>query len=188
MMAAIPDAVAPVVPHHRFKRKNPNLLIQTGPRLLTINVLPKYPNFEVYQGQILSVLDHYKVVAEPGRPVRVGLRYINQLHGVANAPNQIASYLRCNFSYPEGLAHPPNETAARVLLPYGNFGTLALAVAFPTQTPQGELAATLDMDFYWADDEGFDLAEFPNWLQAAHDFIYKAYTLTVADSLLGKLK
>jgi uncharacterized protein (TIGR04255 family) len=188
MMAAIPDESALAVPYHRFKRKSPNLLIQTGPRLLTINVLPLYPHFEVYREEILTALDHYKAVADPGSPVRVGLRYINQLHGSDENPQDIASYVRCGFSYPENLTHPPNELAARVLLPYGNFGTLALAISFPSRTPQGEIAATLDMDFYWSANQEFDLSEFPNWLQAAHDIVYKAFTTTVAERLLRKME
>lgn len=188
MMVGIPDEAAPVIPHHRFKRKNPSLLIQTGPRLLTINVLPLYPHFEVYRAEILSVLDHYKAVAEPGSPVRVGLRYINQLHGPDGDPHDINSYLKCTFSYPGDLTHPAKEFAARILLPYKNFGTLALAIAFPSQTPQGEIAATLDMDFYWSEGEQFNLSEFPAWLQAAHDIIYRAFTSTVADALLRKMK
>ena len=188
MMAAIPDEAAPVVPHHRFKRTNPNLVIQTGPRLLTVNALPLYPNFEVYREEILTALTHYKAIAEPGNPVRVGLRYINQLHGPDESPHDIGSYLRCAFSYPDGLAHPPSESAARVLLPYQGFGSLALAVSFPSQTPQGQTAATLDMDFYWGEGQEFDLSEFPNWLQAAHDIIYKAFTTTVSERLLRKMK
>lgn len=188
MMAAIPDEAAPAVPHHRFKRKSPNLLIQTGPRLLTVNVLPLYPHFEVYREEILTALDHYKAVAEPGSPVRVGLRYINQLHGPNENPRDIASYLKCAFSYPDDLAHPPNELAARVLLPYGSFGTLALAISFPSHTPQGEIAAMLDMDFYWSEGQEFNLSEFPSWLQAAHDIIYKAFTTTVAEGLLREMK
>ena len=188
MMAAIPDESALAVPHHRFKRKSPNLLIQTGPRLLTVNVLPRYPHFEVYREEILTALDHYRAVAEPGSPVRVGLRYINQLHDSDESSKDIASYLHCGFSYPENLTHPPNELAARVLLPYGNLGTLALAISFPSQTPQGEIAATLDMDFYWSDNQEFNLSEFPSWLQAAHDIVYRAFTTTVAERLLKKMK
>ena len=188
MMAGIPDEAAPVLPHHRFRKKDPNLLVQTGPRLLTINVLPRYPHFEVYRAEILAVLDQYRAVAEPGSPVRVGLRYINQLQGPREGPADIESYLRCEFSYPKELVHPSREVAARVLLPYGEFGTLALAVSFPSRTPQGEIAATLDLDFYWEQGDEFNLADFPNWLQAAHDIIYKAFTSTVAGPLLQKMK
>jgi uncharacterized protein (TIGR04255 family) len=188
MMAGIPDEAAPVVPHHRFKKKNPNVLVQTGPRLLTVNVLPIYPHFEVFREEILAVLEHYKAVAEPGNPARVGLRYINLLHGPDSSPDEITSYVRCDFSYPGGLVHPPKEIAARVLLPYKGLGTLALALSFPSQSPHGERGATLDMDFSWDESDEFDLSDFPNWLQAAHDIVYKAFTSTVAEPLLKKMK
>lgn len=188
LMGGIPDEATPVVPHHRFKRKNPNIWIQTGPRLLTINALPPYPHFEVYREEILGVLENYKTVAEPGSPVRIGLRYVNHLHSPAGKPHEITSYLRCAFDYPEDLVHPYKEFAARLLLPFENWGTLALAVAFPSQTVQGETAATLDLDFYWSEGTDFDLAEFPNWLQAAHDIVYKAFTSTVAVALLQKMR
>lgn len=189
MLSALPEEGTPPVPHHRFRRSNPNLLVQTGPRLLTINVLAPYPNFEIYRKEIITVLEQYKAIASPGSPVRVGLRYINQLRGPDQNPGDIASYLRCSFAYPQGLVHPPGELAARVLLPYGKFGTLALAVAFPARTEGGETAATLDMDFYWNErGNTFDLSEFPNWLQAAHDIIYTAFTNTVAEPLLVKMR
>ena len=188
MMAGIPDEAAPILPHHRFRKKDPNLLVQTGPRLLTINVLPRYPHFEVYRSEILAVLGQYTAVAEPGSPVRVGLRYINQLHSPGQKHTDIESYLKCEFSYPKDLVHPSREMAARVLLPYGEFGTLGLAISFPSRTPQGEVAATLDLDFYWEQGDEFNLADFPNWLQAAHDIIYRAFTSTVAEPLLRKMK
>jgi uncharacterized protein (TIGR04255 family) len=189
ILSALPEEAMPSVPHHRFRRSNPNLLVQTGPRLLTINVLAPYPSFEIYRKEIIDVLEKYKAIANPGPPGRVGLRYINQLHSPDQNPDDITTYLRCSFSYPQELEHPPSELASRVLLSYGKFGTLALAVAFPSRTADGETAATLDMDFYWNErGNQFDLSEFPNWLQAAHDIIYRAFTSTVAEALLAKMR
>ena len=63
----------PFTPYHRFKSQDPNALVQTGPRLLTVNILPVYPSFEVFRELILYTLKHYREVAEPGNLTRVGL-------------------------------------------------------------------------------------------------------------------
>ncbi|MBI1956135.1 MAG: TIGR04255 family protein [Acidobacteria bacterium] len=107
LMGGIPDeGMIPPVPHHRFKSASPNALVQTGPRLLTVNVLSKYPTFEVFRELILFALDQYRKVADPGNPTRVGLRYINHIQASSNG-SEFSDYLNCSFTYPKQLAHPP---------------------------------------------------------------------------------
>ncbi len=162
LMGGIPEEViTPPVPHHRFRSRNPNALVQTGPRLLTVNILPKYPSFEVFQELILFVLGHYRSVADPGNPIRVGLRYINHIP-TSGERRELGDHLKCSITYPHKLPHPPHEIAARLLLQYEGLGSLGLAVAFPSRVGQGEAGALLDLEFSWSEPKEFDLDGFPD--------------------------
>ncbi len=184
----IPEEVkTPMMPYHRFKSQDPNALVQTGPRLLTVNILPVYPSFEVFRELILYTLKHYREVAEPGNPTRVGLRYINHIRTSENG-NNLSDYLKCSFSYPDQLTRPPQEIAARLLLSYGKLGTLGLAVSFPSRIGQGEYGALLDLDFYLSDPTEFDLNAFEKWLDGAHERIYAAFTSTVQESIMNRIR
>lgn len=188
LLGAIPEEIKmPAVPYHRFKSKNPHALVQTGPRLLTVNILPVYPSFEVFRELILYALDQYRRVADPGSPIRVGLRYINHIHSLSGN-NELTDYLKCSIEYPEQLPHPPQEVSARLLLPYGELGTLALAIALPSRIGQGEYGALLDIDFFWTEPKEFSLDRFPGWLDEAHDIIYTAFTSTVLEQIMSQMR
>jgi uncharacterized protein (TIGR04255 family) len=186
MMAGIPEDLTTLqVPHHRFRSDQPNALVQTGPRLLTINLLPTYPGFEVFREIILNVLENYRSVADPGNPIRVGLRYINLIHSEGT---EISDHLRCNLTYPKELPHPCREVAARLLLDYGEKGTLGLSVGFPSRLGDGEKGALLDLDFFWDSPSEFPLDQFPSWLEQAHEVVYEAFISTVREDVLSELR
>lgn len=187
-MGGIPEEIiTPPVPQHRFKSQKPNALVQTGPRLLTVNVLPVYPSFEVFRELILYALQHYREAADPGDPTRVGLRYINLIRS-AGGNNDLSDYLKCSFTYPEPLPHPPAEIAARLLLPYRELGTLGLAVSFPSRVGQSEQGALLDLDFFLNNPKEFHLDRFPQWLDEAHTLIYEVFTATVLDRIMSHMR
>ena len=134
IMSGFSDHVMlPPVPHHRFKSQQPNALVQTGPNLLTVNILPIYPGFEVFRELILNVLEQYQAAAKPGNPTRIGLRYINHLISSTSSIG-ISDYVNYELEYPGTLPHPSQETSVRLVFAYGDTGTLALAVAFPART------------------------------------------------------
>jgi uncharacterized protein (TIGR04255 family) len=188
IMSGLSDhVILPPVPHHRFKSHKPNALVQTGPRLLTVNILPTYPGFEVFRELILEVLEQYQAVANPGNPSRIGLRYINHIAASGSAEG-ISDYFNYRLEYPETLPHPSHETSVRLVFSYGNLGTLALAVAFPAQTGQGQIGALLDLDFSVSDPKDFDLRSFPEWLDEAHGFIYQAFISTVAEKVMSRMR
>ncbi len=188
LMAGIPDEVLlPHIPHHRFKSQQPNALVQTGPRLLTVNLLPVYPGFDVFRALILEVQHHYSEVAEAGNPVKVSLRYINLIQS-SSAEADLRRYLKISFSYPGELPKPAQEIAARLVLSYGDLGTLGFAIAFPSRIATGEVGALLDLEFSWDEPRVFDLSHFPEWLEEAHQVIFKAFTSTVAENIMAEMR
>ena len=188
LMAAVPEEVpTPIIPYHRFRSKSPNALVQTGPRLLTVNILPVYPGFEVFRNLILEVLENYRSIAEPGSPTRIGLRYINHIRSTPGVQD-ISRYLKCSFSYPAELPHPPNELATRLILPHGELGTLALAIGFPARIGEGQYGALLDLDFYCSEPKEFALERIPDWLDEAHGIIYGAFKATIPENVMQMLQ
>ena len=188
LMGGIPEEiVTPQIPHHRFRSQSPNALVQTGPRLLTVNVLPIYPGFEVFRELILFVLEQYEQVAQSGNASKIGLRYINHFPQ-STGRNGLSNYFKLPISYPTALPHPPGETAVRFVLPYPDLGTLGLAIAFPARTGTGESGALLDLDFSWTKPSDLDLKEFPDWLDKAHEVIYTAFTSIVLDDIMAEMK
>lgn len=55
----------------RFKRKDRPLMLQLGPNVFTVNILPKYPGWDSMR-QVREAL-------KPAKNMRIGLRYINKL-------------------------------------------------------------------------------------------------------------
>jgi uncharacterized protein (TIGR04255 family) len=188
IMPGLSDHVMlPPVPHHRFKSRKPNALVQTGPRLLTVNILPIYPSFEAFRELILKVLEHYQAVAKPGNPTRIGLRYINHIVS-QTISHGLTEYFNYRLDYPETLPHPSSETSVRLVFSYGDLGILAVAVAFPAQTAQGEVGALLDLDFSITDPKDFDLTKFPRWLDEAHGIIYQAFMSTLTEKVINRMR
>lgn len=188
LMSGVADNVMlPAVPLHRFKSREPNVLVQTGPRLLTINILPVYPSFEVFREIILAVLSEYRGVATPGNPTRIGLRYINHLAS-SGGGGMLSDYVNYELSYPKNLPHLSKETSARLVFSYGDLGSLALAVAFPSQMAQRQLGALLDLDFSLNDPKDFDLNRFPEWLDEAHTIIYEAFVSAVRKEVMSEMR
>lgn len=183
-LGPLPEEIAPPpLPYHRFRSQSPNSLVQTGPRLLTVNVLPVYPTFEVFRELILQVLESYRDVAESGDPVSVGLRYINHIPR-SEGGDDLTSYFRCSMDYPKAVPHPPQETAARIVVAYPDVGSLGMAVSYPAQVGTGEIGALLDLSFTQAEPSSFDRDKFPEWLDRAHEIIYLAFTSTVLERIL----
>jgi len=188
LMGAVPEeiVIAPI-PHHRFRSQKPDALVQTGPRLLTVNVLPIYPGYEEFRELIVFSVDHFRAVANPQEIVRVGLRYINLLKS-SEAGGSLSEFVNVTLGYPKLLPSPPQETGVKILFPYGDLGTLSLAIAFPARTAQGDFGTLVDLDFYLADPARFTLGEFPSWLDRAHEVIYQAFVSTVSETTLARLK
>lgn len=80
------DADAPQLPNLRtapervqLKRTDESAMVQVGERLLAVNHLRPYPNWENFRELILKVFTDYTAIAAKVPLKRIGLRYINQI-------------------------------------------------------------------------------------------------------------
>lgn len=188
MMTAFPaEAMIPPMPAHRFQSRVPNAMVQTGPRLLTVNVLPNYPTFEVFRKLILDTFASFQDVAECGDPISLTLRYINHFPW-SSEKESVGDFLDWAVAYPERLPHPPQAVAARVVLPFQDTGNLSISVSSPAQVGSGEVGVLLDLEVSESKPEGLDSKRFPEWLNVAHDAIYSAFQSSVKTEIMDRMR
>jgi len=75
----IAHSVLPPRQRMRFKHKSLPLLLQLGPNVFTVNVLPVYPGWKDMRQHVLSAWQQACSVLKPAKLKRVGLRYINRI-------------------------------------------------------------------------------------------------------------
>lgn len=66
-------------PRFRYKHKDQPLLIQLAEKTITLNVLPRYPGWEVMVERIADIWRRASQLLAPGRVNRIGLRFINRV-------------------------------------------------------------------------------------------------------------
>jgi uncharacterized protein (TIGR04255 family) len=187
LMGAAPDMIPGPIPFHRLKTGDSQFLIQTGPRLLTINALPQYPGFEVFRDHVLEALDHYQDVAEPKNAIRLGLRYINLIQTRAGL-TRLNDYFKVNLEFPSITDTAPREANVRLIFSHGHTGQLAVALSYPAQTSTGDAGAALDLDFFKNEPVAFEVSKLSTWLFDAHDRIYTAFRALVTDELMRAMQ
>ncbi len=75
----IGQSILPPRQRMRFKHKERPLLLQLGPNVFTVNVLPVYPGWEKMRVDVLEAWRQASLVLEPANLTRIGLRYINRV-------------------------------------------------------------------------------------------------------------
>jgi uncharacterized protein (TIGR04255 family) len=63
----------------QFLREDGSAMVQVGPDLLAINVLPPYPGWEAFEALIRRQFDVYNKIAHPIGFKRIGLRFVNKI-------------------------------------------------------------------------------------------------------------
>ena len=74
----------------RYKHKDEPVLIQLAEKTVTLNILPRYPGWEVMVDRMADIWRRTSEVLAPARVNRIGLRYINRVprHSVDQKPSE----------------------------------------------------------------------------------------------------
>ncbi len=75
----IGHAMLPPRQRMRFKHKERPLLLQLGPNVFTVNVLPVYPGWDQMRADVVEWRHQASQVLKPAKLTRIGLRYINRV-------------------------------------------------------------------------------------------------------------
>lgn len=182
-----PDGVQPT-PVHRFRSKDGMRLIQTGPHLLTVNVLGDYGRFEDFEELLRFAFEAFVNAARPHVCDRIGVRYINHidesLYGTSDP-------LTVKTTYPGEVVQRPAGIAMRAIFDFPKSrGQLGLATSFPTEV-KGRRGCLIDLDFF-AKSPAFaspgNMNECLDWIRVAHDEIYQVFRAVIAPDVYKKLR
>lgn len=164
----------------QFLREDGSAMVQIGPDLLAINVLPPYPGWETFQALISRQFDIYNSIARPIGFKRIGLRYINKII----FPTQSIETTEYFHYYPR-LPEPVEQThgpfSMRVMHAYEG-GRDVLNIQMGNMNPEGENPAiALDLDYYLNQPDKVELRKGLEWVSTAHENIEAMFEACITD-------
>lgn len=174
----------------QFLRENGSAMVQVGPDLLAINVLPPYPGWEAFEALIRRQFEVYNKIAHSIGFKRIGLRFVNKIVFPTKGI-ETTDYFHYYPRLPEKLEQMHGPFAMRVLHMYeGERDTLNLQIG--SLKPEGEnLAIALDLDYYLAQPDKLELSKGLEWVSVAHDRIETLFEACITDrarSLFEEIK
>lgn len=97
----------------RFKHKDRPLMLQLGPNVFTVNVLPKYAGWGNMRKDVLGAWRQATNVLNPERITRIGLRYINKVNITEDneTPNE---WFKASDYLPEAVLRSKGSFLSRV--------------------------------------------------------------------------
>lgn len=150
-------------PHYRSRDNN--VLVQIGPKLLSVNMLEPYNGWSEFRTRIFQVLESVRDLDLFDRISRFGLRYTNifkeQIFDIISAEIVVGG---------KEIANP--ETNLRTVFDEGGgFKTILSFAGELTVTPEREAPFTgslIDIDVAIADDELAFFEKMDEWVERAH--------------------
>jgi uncharacterized protein (TIGR04255 family) len=169
----------------RFRREDDKALIQIGPNVLSMHVLPPYPKWPFFRTMIQNGLDSYRKIASPAGFERIGLRYINRISIPSTEPGQQVQIEEYLLALPH-LPSPVPQTFLRwfmnVAVPHEDSnGTLAIQTANLPPTESNAINFLLDMDYSALDIQKVSMESSLNWLEMAHQNIENDFESCITD-------
>ena len=168
----------------QLKRPDGSAMVQVGPRLLAINHLRPYADWEAFRALILNIYRTYRDISLTDRPSRIGLRYINQITRDGRQVNEILTlrptlvgklnrpianfYQRYEFSH---------EKPKGILIHQSGL-----------QEMDGEPVITVDLDFFSESVAHLRKDKtVTNWLNQAHDRVEESFIDSLTQELYERL-
>ncbi|MBI1724429.1 MAG: TIGR04255 family protein [Candidatus Tectomicrobia bacterium] len=168
----------------RFHHKDKTSLVQVSKNLLAVNLLPKYPGWEMFKPLILERLKDYISVIQPKAIVRIGLRYINRI-ALPEAEFKFDQFFAKSSYLPSGVFQESGPFLVRVEPHPYEEAQLNVTVAAPAEPMEkGKVSNAVDLDHV-----AFNRIEPPSEekvgmiLEEAHSKIVGAFESIIGDKL-----
>lgn len=165
----------------QFLRNDGSAMVQVGPDLLAINVLPPYPGWETFEALIRRQFEVYNKIAHPVGFKRIGLRFINKIFFPSKGI-EVTDYFHYYPRLPETMEQKHGPFAMRVLHEYED-EQAAMNVQIGNLKTEGEnLAIALDLDYYLVQPDKLELSKALEWVSAAHERIEIMFEACITDN------
>lgn len=164
----------------QFVKQDGSAMVQLGPNLVAVNLLPPYPSWREFKRLILQQLQTYRRVANPQGFARIGLRYINRV--ILPIRVELKEYFRALPQTPDELPQLWSAFAMSVNVAYtGPPATLRMVVGnVPPDRPE-IYPVLLDIDLYHEGENLPSLEEIEAWLETAHERVELAFDTAVTE-------
>ena len=162
--------------------------ISVAPYRFSVHHFRPYPSWAQFSEIIRKGAQAYQDVLKPTKVRRIGLRYINDIH-LGQGTVELEEFLEF---YPSVGQHIPQDLSRFHCLVQIDFedarDSLILQIANAIQ-PEGENAQiTLDLDYFLAQPETFELTEATKWLETAHANLESVFEGCLKDSTRALFK
>ena len=162
----------------QFLRADDSALVQLGPDLLAVNVLPPYPGWDSFKRLILGALESYSEVARPANLKSMALRYINRVR-VPALRFEIDDYLRFSPRVPSELPQTFVGWGQNVSIPLGASEVLRItAGSEDAEAKATHLSFLLDIEVVAL---GGGLRGVPDSIERAHEMIGTAFEKCITE-------
>jgi uncharacterized protein (TIGR04255 family) len=161
-----------------FFTEDQKMVIQVGPRLLVINALKPYPNWEKYKEYIKMGLDTLMEITEIKGIENVNLRYINSIK--LPRGEDIKEYFRLHISLSEKLLK--NLASFIAIVEFSYFDDRdKCRVNFSFSLSRDEYI--LDIDYFLNQKGNLSISNTYEWLENAHNNIEEIFEEAITDKL-----
>lgn len=156
------------------------MLVQLGPRILTINALKPYPNWAIFRSKIERAWSNLRAVLEVKGLEFVGLRYINQIN-ISEFPQALED---CFELRPYLGPLPASHILAFIVggLISLNEGRDRCRVQL-NNILEDPTAVVLDIEYSLAQPNALTLEQITDWLEEAHSKIEEIFEGSITDRL-----
>lgn len=156
------------------------MLVQLGPRILTVNALKPYPSWAIFRSRIEQAWSNLRTVVQVEGLEFVGLRYINQVK-ISEFPQDLEDCfeIRPNFG-------PLPATQILAFIAGGlislNEGRDRCRVQL-NNTLEDPKTVFLDIEYSLAQPKALALEQITDWMEEAHNKIVEIFEGTITDRL-----
>jgi len=168
----------------QFVRQDNTAMVQIGPDLLAINILPPYPGWETFESLISRQLEIYVKVAQPNTFKRIGVRYINKIV-LPTSGIETTEYFHYYPRLPETVEQRHGAFWMRVVHTYADERDamiFQMGQAPEQQSVEGKLTILVDLDYYLGVPGAVKLSDGLEWVSQAHAQIETMFEASITDN------
>ncbi len=171
-----------------FSTNDQKVLVQVGPRLLSINRLKPYPSWEEFEKTIDTAFKTLSSIVDIKGFQRIGMRYINRID-IPGKDIRIDEYFNFRPHTGDDLPKILKSFNLTTHFPYST-GRDVCKVQFFSTTPDGENMNSfiLDFDYYLNIPQDITDIDVDKWRLEAHDEIEKFFEGSITDKLREMFK
>ena len=165
-----------------FFTEDRKMLVQIGPRLLTVNALKPYPHWEGFKPRIEMAWKSLQASVEVLGLEHMGLRYINHIELPAHG-GELAKYFEFYPFVGQRLPQQMVSFLAGVEFSYADDRDRCRVQLTPIPGSGGKSLFMLDIDYFLARPGAVEVVDALAWVEEAHNRVEEVFEGCITDKL-----